>query len=93
MKNKIQELFYAIDDTGSNSWVERLYWRAVDAQVSHVTSNAVCDLLFFRRAYTLHKLTRRHFRRNHIHVCKIDKQWQADPAYIVVFQQDNARKG
>ena len=85
----LNNLYYSADDTGSYGGVERLYRRAVEDQVPHITRNAVRDFLSRQRAYTLHKPARRHFPRNRIYVGSIDKQWQAYLADMVGLQSDN----
>ena len=46
INEKLKELYYSEDDTGSYGGVERLYRRAVEDQVPHITRNAVRD--FYR---------------------------------------------
>ena len=89
MDERLKELYYSTDDTGSYGGVERLYRRAVEDQVPHITRNAVREFLSRQRAYTLYKPARRHFPRNRIYVGSIDKQWQADLADMVGLQRDN----
>ena len=89
MDERLKELYYSADDKGSYGGVERLYRRAVEDQVSHITRNAVRDVLSRQRAYTLHKPARRYFPRNRIYVNCIDKQWQADLADMVGLQREN----
>ena len=89
MDERLKELYYSADDTGSNGGVERLYRRAVEDQVPHITRNAVREFLSLQRAYTLHKPARRHFPRNRIYVGIIDKHWQADLADMVGLQREN----
>ena len=88
MDERLKELYYSAEDTGSYGGVDRLYRRAVDV-VPHITRNAVCIFLSQQRAYTLHEPARRHFARNRIYVGKIDKQWQADLADMVGLQRKN----
>ena len=78
MDERLKELYYSADDTGSYGGVERLYGRSVEDQVPHITRNAVRDFLSRQRAYSLHKPAWRHVFRNRIYVGSIDKQWQAD---------------
>ena len=89
MDERLKELYYSADDTGSYCGVERLYRRAVEDQVPHITCNAARDLLSRQRAYTLHKPARRHFPPNRIYVGSIDKQWQTDWADMVGLQREN----
>ena len=88
MDERLKELYYSADDTGSYGGVERRYRRAVEDQVPHITRNAVCDFLSRQRAYTLNKPARLHFARNRIYVNSIDKQWQADLADMVGLQRE-----
>ena len=92
MEDSLKKLYYSAEDTGSYGGLERLYRRAVEAQVPDITRDAVRDFLSRQRAYTLHKPARRHFPRNRIYVGKIDKQWQADLADMVGLQRDNGGK-
>ena len=85
-------MYYSADDTGSYGGVERLYRRAVEDQVPHITRNAVRDFLSRQRAYTLHKPARRHFPRIRIYVGSIDKQWQADLAVMVGLRDNNGNR-
>ena len=55
MNDRLKELYYSADDTGSYGGVERLYRRAVEDQVPHITRNAVREFLSRQLAYTLHK--------------------------------------
>ena len=87
MNERLKELYYSGEDTGSYGGVERLYRRAVEDVGRHITRNAVCNFLLQQRPYTLHKPARRHFVRNRIYVGKIDKQWQADLADMVGLQR------
>ena len=89
MDERLKELYYSADDTGSYGSVERLYRRAVEYQVPHITRDAVREFLSRQRAYTLHKPARRHFLRNRIYVGSIDHQWLAELADIVGLQRDN----
>ena len=89
MNKRLKELYYSADDTRSYGGVERLYRRAVEDQIPHITRNAVRDCLSRQRASTLHKPARRHFPRNRIYVGSIDKQWQADLADMVGLQREN----
>ena len=74
MDERLKELYYSADDTGSYCGVERLYRRAVKDQVPHITRNAVRNILSRQRVYTLHKPARRHFLRHRIYVGSIDEQ-------------------
>ena len=89
MDERLTELYYSAEDTGSYGGVERLYRRAVEDVVPHITRNAVSNFLSRQRAYTLHKPARQHFARNRIYVGKIDKQWQADLTDMVGLQREN----
>ena len=89
MDERLKELYYAEEDTGSYGGVERLYRRAVELQVPNITRDVVLNFLSQQRAYTLHKPARRHFSRNRIYVGSIDKQWQADLADIIGLQREN----
>ena len=91
MDERLKEFYYSADDRESYIGVERLYRRAVEDQVPHITRNAVREFLSRQRAYTLHKPARRHFPRNRIYVGIIDKQWQAGLADMVGLQPDNNR--
>ena len=88
MDERLKELYYSVDDTGSYGGVERLYRRAMEDQVPHITRNAVREFLSRQRAYTLHKSAKRCFPRNRIYVGSIDKQWQADLADMVGLQRE-----
>ena len=89
MDERLKELYYSADDKGSYGGVKRLYRRAVEDQVPHITRNALRNSLSQQRAYTLHKPARRHFPRNRIYVGSFDKQWKADWPNMVGFQRDN----
>ena len=89
MDERLKELYYSADDTGSCGGVERFYWSAVEDQVPNITRNIVRDILFRQRVYTIHKHAIRHFYLNRIYVCSIDKQWQGDLAVMVGLQSDN----
>ena len=88
MDKQLKALYYSADDTGSYGGVERLYRRAVEAEVPTISRNAVSDFLSRQRAYTLYKPARRHFIRNRIYVGIIVIQWQADLADMVGLERD-----
>ena len=92
MDEALKKLYYAPGDSGSYGGIERLYRRAKETRVPHVTRDAVRDFLGKQQAYTLHRPARRHFPRNRTYVGKIDQQWQADLADMVGLQRDNDRQ-
>ena len=61
MEESLKEIYYNAGDTGSYGGVDRLYRRAVEKQVPHISRDAVRDCLSRQRAYTLHKPARRTF--------------------------------
>ena len=89
MCERLKELYYSADDTGSYGGVERLYRRAVEVQVACISRNAVDNFVSRQRAYTLNTPARRHCCRNRIYVGSIDKEWQADLADMVGLQREN----
>ena len=46
MEETLKELYYSAEDTGSYGGVERLYFRAVEAQVPGVTRDAIRDFFY-----------------------------------------------
>ena len=78
----LNKIYHDPKDPGSLGNVERLLRRARQLHVSGVTRKTVQEYLRSEQAYTLHKLARRRFTRNHTYVARIDAQWQADLAYM-----------
>ena len=69
--------------------VERLY-RSAHSSDASIKRGAVRQFLETEYAYTLHRPARRHFKRHHIYVSEIDRQWQADLADMQQLARANA---
>ena len=77
---KLKEIYYNPEDPGSYGGVDRLYKRVKELGVDGVKRADVQSFLRDQRAYTLHKPSRKNYRRNPTLVKGIDTQWQADLA-------------
>ncbi|MCP6725759.1 transposase family protein, partial [Klebsiella pneumoniae] len=63
--------------------------RARQLKVEGATRKTVETYLKGQQAYTLHKPSRRHYKRNKIYVAGIDAQWQADLADMLGIARQN----
>ena len=88
--SKLKELYYDPGDEGSYGGVERLFQRAKDAGIAGVKRADVVNFLQNQRSYTLHKPSRRNFKRNRTVVKGIDEQWQADLADMQGLTRQNS---
>ena len=80
IRQKLGGIYYTPADEGSYGGVERLFKRAKALGVDGVKRADVLRFLRDQRSYTLHKPSRRRFKRNKTLVSGIDVQWQADLA-------------
>ena len=78
----LSKIYHNLKNPGSLGGVGRLFRRARQLHFPGVTRQTVQDYLKSEQAFTLYKLARRRFMRNHIYVAEIDAQWQADLANI-----------
>ena len=67
-------------DPGSLGRVERLFRRATQLHFPGATQKTLHNYFRSKQAYTMYKMARRRFTRNHTYVAGIDAQWQADLA-------------
>lgn len=86
--NLLHKLYYKTSSPGSFGGVNRLYNEA-RLQDSDITHKDVKDWLSGELTYTLHKPSRRRFKRNPILVSAIDEQWQADLVDMQDHQKSN----
>ena len=77
---KLKEIYYNPEDPCSYGGVERLFKRVSELGLVGVKRGDVQNFLRDQRAYTLHKPSRKNYRRNPTLVKGIDVQWQADLA-------------
>ena len=70
----LRKIYHDPKDPGSIGGVERLLRRARQLQAPGATRINVEEYLRSEQAYTLHKLVRRRFARNHTYVAGIDGQ-------------------
>ena len=80
IKTQLSKIYYDPEDSGSYGGVDRLFKRAKELGIDGVTRENVSKFLRNQRSYSLHKPSRRNFRRNKTVVSGIDAQWQADLA-------------
>ena len=71
----LDKIYRTPGDPGSLGGAERLFKRAKKLKVRGVTRASVAEYLRGQQAYTLHKLARRHYKRNKTYVAGIDAQW------------------
>ena len=90
IRTKLRDIYYNPGDEGSYGGVERLFSRAKSLGVEGVKRADVTSFLKDQRSYTLHKPSRRNFKRNKTIVSGIDVQWQADLADMQGLSRQNA---
>ena len=89
MDKALAKLYYDASGAGSFGGMERLYKRALAANVAGVTRDKVRAFLAAQQAYTLHWPARRHYKRNPTSASGIDRQWQADLADMSAIADEN----
>ena len=91
--DELKRIYHDPHDPGSLGGVDRLLRRAKQLKLPGANRQSVADYLRGEQAYTLHKPSRRHYKRNPIYVGGIDAQWQADLAEMqgLVRQNDGMR--
>ena len=89
MDKALAKLYYDASGAGSFDGVERLYKRALAANVAGVSRDKVRAFLAAQQAYTLHRPARRHYKRNPTYTSGIDRQWQADLADMRAIADEN----
>ncbi|XP_031554465.1 uncharacterized protein LOC116291433 [Actinia tenebrosa] len=81
-KNKIQKylekLYYDPKQPGSFTAPESFYRAVREKSGDKISRKQVYDWLASQETYTLHRRTRKKFKRNRIIVGRVDEQWQAD---------------
>ena len=75
--NLLKKLYYNVNEPGSFT-APATFYRAVKEKSNNITRKHVNDWLNAQDTYTLHRRTRKKFRRNRIIVSSIDEQWQTD---------------
>ena len=89
MDKTLAKIYYDASGAGSIGGVERLYQRALAANVAGVTRDKVRAFLAAQQAYTLHRPAGRHYYRNPTYASGIDRQWQADLADMRAIADEN----
>lgn len=84
----LRRLYYDPKNPASYSSITKLY-KACRLENPHVTYQNVKDWLAGERVYSLHKPTRRTFKRNKSIVSRVDEQWQADLVDMQPFRSSN----
>lgn len=77
MENSLKKIYYDPKNPGGFGGVQAVY-RAAKSTNNKIQQKDVQKWLQGQETYTLHKPTRRNFRRNRVIVTGIDSQWQAD---------------
>ena len=80
IRSALRDIYYNPEDSGSYGGVNRLFKRAKELGVKGLKTEDVESFLRDQRSYSLHKPSRRNFKRNKTVVSGIDVQWQADLA-------------
>jgi transposase InsO family protein len=84
----LEAMYYDPADAGSYGGIDRLLRRAKATGLG-VSREQVQAFLTDQQTYSLHKPTRRTFKRNFTYVSGIDKQWQADLADMQLLSRYN----
>ena len=90
LDSQLDKLYYDPKDPGSYGGVDRLLKRAREKGIKGVNRQNVAKFLTDQQAYSLHKPSRKHFKRNKTVTGGIDKQWQADLADMQALSRTNS---
>ena len=75
--NFLKKVYYNVNEPGSFT-APATFYRAIKEKSNNITRKQVTDWLNSQDTYTLHRRTRKKFKRNRIIVGRIDEQWQTD---------------
>ena len=89
LKNFLEKLYYEAKEPGSFTAPAAFYRAVKEKSKNQLTRKQVNDWLNSQDTYTLHRRTRKRFKRNRIIVGRIDKQWQTDLIDIQKIAQYN----
>ena len=89
MDEYLASVYYDPKRSGWFAGVDRLYKNVKKEGKFNISRTKIKDWLMKQDAYTLHKLIRRHFKRNRVIVDGIDQQWQMDLADMQSMQKFN----
>lgn len=87
-KQGLAQLYYDTGSTGAYGGIDRLLRSAHDAGL-RVSRDEVVRFLQDQQSYSLHKPSRRHYKRNQTYVSRIDQQWQIDLADMQALASEN----
>ena len=85
----LKSVYYNPKRPGSFGGVENLYRDVKQEGTFKLSRKKISDWLMGQNTYTLHKPTRRNFKRNRVIVGGIDEQWQMDLADMQSLKQYN----
>ena len=76
--NFLKKMYYGVKEAGSFTAPATFYRAVKEKSNNTITRKQVNEWLNAQDSYTLHRRTRKKFRRNRIIVGRIDEQWQTD---------------
>ena len=89
MDDYLASMYYDPKCSGGFAGFDRLYKDVEKEGKFNISHMKIKEWLIKQDAYTLHKPTRHHFKRNRVIVCGIDEQWQMDLADMQSMQTFN----
>ena len=85
---ELDKIYYHPDEEGSYGGIQKLL-RAAKSKGLKVSEKSIIDYLGRQASYSLHKPSRKNFKRNQTVVGGIDQQWQADLADMQALSRKN----
>ena len=85
----LKSVYYDPKRPGSFGRIKSLYRDVKQEEKFKVSPKQISDWLTTQNAYTLHKPTRRNFKRNRVIVGGIDEEWQMDLADVQSLKKYN----
>ena len=85
----LNKVYYSPSHPASFSSFKKVYDIVKKEKKYKISRKKLSNWLYEQETYTLHKQSRKKFKRNRVVVSEIDQQWDSDLAFMLDFQEHN----